>query len=218
MKTFRAELPGESQTPNQSALSGQIADLQRHETQVQLRTSDLQVQIAQLSRQQSTAFTKTEAMQFDKPLADLQHELTATRIDFDATRVTLEQLRAQARGNVATTTQAPAAPPLIGPSQLEKAGTGLFFLLIPIALAFARRIWIRSGASHHAHYDIESSPRLQRLEEAVDSIAVEVERIGEAQRFATKLLSERRADPLPVRATTPVPANIRREAGTITPH
>jgi hypothetical protein len=33
--------------------------------------------------------------------------------------------------------------------------------------------------------------RLLRIEQAVDSVAVEVERISEAQRFATKLLTER---------------------------
>ncbi len=36
--------------------------------------------------------------------------------------------------------------------------------------------------------------RLKRLEQAVDAIAVEVERISEAQRFTTKLLSERHAE------------------------
>jgi hypothetical protein len=33
--------------------------------------------------------------------------------------------------------------------------------------------------------------RLERLEHAVDSIAVEMERVGEGQRFVTKLLAER---------------------------
>ncbi|HEX2781709.1 MAG TPA: hypothetical protein VHM30_19545 [Gemmatimonadaceae bacterium] len=33
--------------------------------------------------------------------------------------------------------------------------------------------------------------RLRRLEEAVDAIAVEVERISEGQRFTTRLLAER---------------------------
>ena len=33
--------------------------------------------------------------------------------------------------------------------------------------------------------------RLRRIEEAVDAIAVEVERISEGQRFTTKLLAER---------------------------
>jgi len=33
--------------------------------------------------------------------------------------------------------------------------------------------------------------RLERMEHAVDAIAVEIERISEGQRFTTKLLSER---------------------------
>ncbi|HKT09047.1 MAG TPA: hypothetical protein VJR24_14205 [Gemmatimonadaceae bacterium] len=36
--------------------------------------------------------------------------------------------------------------------------------------------------------------RLQRLEQAVDAIAVEVERISEGQRFTTKLLAQRQGD------------------------
>ena len=35
---------------------------------------------------------------------------------------------------------------------------------------------------------------LERLEQAVDSIAIEVERISEGQRFTTKLLSEKSGD------------------------
>lgn len=36
-----------------------------------------------------------------------------------------------------------------------------------------------------------SDDRLARIEQAVDAIALEVERISEGQRFTTKLLSER---------------------------
>ena len=43
---------------------------------------------------------------------------------------------------------------------------------------------------------IEDS-RFARLEDAVDSIAIEVERIAEAQRFSAKLMSERLPDRLP---------------------
>lgn len=39
--------------------------------------------------------------------------------------------------------------------------------------------------------------RFARLEDAVDSIAIEVERIAEAQRFTAKLMSERLPDRLP---------------------
>ncbi|MDQ6827863.1 MAG: hypothetical protein M3081_03255 [Gemmatimonadota bacterium] len=36
-----------------------------------------------------------------------------------------------------------------------------------------------------------SEERLARMEQAIDSIAIEIERISEGQRFTTKLLSER---------------------------
>jgi hypothetical protein len=36
--------------------------------------------------------------------------------------------------------------------------------------------------------------RLQHLEQAIDAIAIEIERISENQRFTTKLLSERDRD------------------------
>ena len=37
------------------------------------------------------------------------------------------------------------------------------------------------------------APRLDRLEQAVDAIAIEVERIAEGQRFVTKVMAERPA-------------------------
>jgi hypothetical protein len=41
-----------------------------------------------------------------------------------------------------------------------------------------------------------NDPRIERLNQAVDAIAEEVERIGEGQRFVTQLLAERRAPEL----------------------
>ncbi len=37
----------------------------------------------------------------------------------------------------------------------------------------------------------DSSQRLERIEQAMDAIAIEVERVSEGQRFVTRLLSER---------------------------
>jgi hypothetical protein len=50
------------------------------------------------------------------------------------------------------------------------------------------------------------------MEQAIESIALEVERIGEGQRFTTKLLTERQPDAV-ARMAAP-----RREPETITPH
>ena len=58
---------------------------------------------------------------------------------------------------------------------------------VPIARAYARRM------ENAPAMPPELAERMQRMEQAIDAIAVEVERISEGQRFATKLLSESRA-------------------------
>jgi hypothetical protein len=88
-----------------------------------------------------------------------------------------------------------------------------FLLVFPFAIALARRVWVRNGPQPTV-VDIENSPRLQRIEQAIESIALEVERIGEAQRFTTRVLAERE----PVAGRIPSASPARREPGVITPH
>ena len=61
---------------------------------------------------------------------------------------------------------------------------------MPIARAYARRLESRPSAAIPA----DVSARLERIEQAVDAIAIEVERVSEGQRFTTKLLAERSGD------------------------
>ena len=61
---------------------------------------------------------------------------------------------------------------------------------VPIARALARRI-DRQGSLPAVPSDV--SARLERMEQAIDAIAVEVERIAEGQRFTTRLLGDRPA-------------------------
>lgn len=58
----------------------------------------------------------------------------------------------------------------------------------PLAKAIAERITRRP---YGPSIPTEVAERLERMEVAIDSIAVEVERISENQRFTTKLLAER---------------------------
>ena len=60
------------------------------------------------------------------------------------------------------------------------------FRLLVMTL-FGRRRWDRAGEPASPPLN---DARLSRLEQAVDAIALEVERISEGQRFTTKLLSE----------------------------
>ena len=65
---------------------------------------------------------------------------------------------------------------------------GFTAVLYPVARAFGRKI---DRESLQPKVPQELQQRLERMEQAIDSIAVEVERISEGQRFTTKLLSER---------------------------
>jgi hypothetical protein len=60
----------------------------------------------------------------------------------------------------------------------------------PIARAYAAKMG-RVPVAPAIPPDVAA--RLERMEQAIDSIAVEVERISEGQRFTTKLLAERTA-------------------------
>ena len=60
---------------------------------------------------------------------------------------------------------------------------------LPLARAFARRMDRRTG---QGQVPPEISSQLSHLNQAVDAIALEVERISEGQRFTARLLSEQR--------------------------
>jgi hypothetical protein len=74
------------------------------------------------------------------------------------------------------------------------AGMAMIVLLalgIPFVRALARR-WEREPRQPIVPPEVAA--RLERIEQAVDAVALEVERISEGQRFTTKLLSERAGD------------------------
>ena len=81
-----------------------------------------------------------------------------------------------------------------------------------VRLLVLRAPWPTLGDSSRTTRDVVvDDERMTRLEQAVESIALEVERISEGQRFTTKLLADRaQADPMraaappePIRYTTP---------------
>lgn len=78
-----------------------------------------------------------------------------------------------------------------------------FALLMPLAIQFARRTFGPRSARYDKQQLAEAAAmrdRMDKLEGAVDAVAVEVERIGEGQRFLTQAMTENGA----VRAREPV--------------
>jgi len=73
---------------------------------------------------------------------------------------------------------------------------------LPLVKAYAKRV---DNESKRPQIPGEVLSRLERMEQSIDSIAVEVERISEGQRFTTKLLSEVRGAPA-LSQRTPAPS------------
>jgi hypothetical protein len=162
----------------------QIDRLQQRVMQLELRAADLNTKSTQL-REQRDAASKADRTRLDKQLADVQHDFMAAGIEASATRERIAQLERslQPQAPVPITIQ-PMPDPFLSREQIMQVLGGGAVLMFPLVLALARRLWVRGGRAMPV-VDLESSPRLQRMEQAIESIAVEVERIGEAQRFTT---------------------------------
>ena len=80
-------------------------------------------------------------------------------------------------------------PEVLGFAQVAVIIVGLAGSLAAIGLAVA---WSVIRLKRHASApQVLDDPRLRQIQESIDAVAVEVERIAEAQRFSAKLLSER---------------------------
>ena len=74
----------------------------------------------------------------------------------------------------------------------EGVAAGGFSVLgvMTIVLIVLRRRWRRRAPKQSGQLSVDATERLQRLENGMDAIAIEIERVSEGQRFVTKLLSE----------------------------
>lgn len=85
----------------------------------------------------------------------------------------------------------PPEPPRTGPPE-EVWVLGTIFMLVvllPMSIAYARRVW-RRGAQIVTNIPKELTDRMMRVEQTVEASAIEIERIGEGQRFMTRVLTE----------------------------
>lgn len=118
--------------------------------------------------------------QLDSRILELERELE-----------TAGRLISSTPGNILTSTSQSFGP--FGNMRPDVTAISIvltIFVLCPLAIAAARLMWKRATTAP-AKLDKELGDRLRHLEAGVDSIAIEVERISEGQRFVTKLMSER---------------------------
>jgi len=183
----------------------QAARAQRNELRnvlerVEEQRDDLQSELTQTPQSETTIRTGLEAR---------IRELDTRILALDKEIATADQRVAQAAAIPGATFEPP--PTIIrrnGPPEevWVMGGMAIFFIGFPLAIAYARRLWKRGATTVSSEMPAEMSDRLHRMEQAIDAVAVELERVGEGQRYVTKVFTESQralgagaAEPLDVR-------------------
>jgi hypothetical protein len=161
-------------------LQGQLANLRAEQSGLQAQWRGLKSQLDNMLRsnparpgvQQQWADVGVQLARVDGSVAALQ------------TRIALKQ------GLPVGTPSVGARSPWNNPGTIIPVVSVVsLVMLLPISVAWARRIGRRVPTPAPIPSDVTT--RLERIEQAVDSIAIEVERISEGQRFVTKIMVER---------------------------
>jgi hypothetical protein len=153
--------------------------------------------------------------------ADLKG-LEGRLVQLDARIAATDKLIAEQDAAVAKAASVPGAVTEMPPMDFNRGGPpeevyflgGMFMVvvLLPISIAWARRIW-RRGAAVVTALPQEIYDRFTRLEQSLDSIAVEVERVGEGQRFLTRMQAEQQGRALGAGPAARIDAEQREREG-----
>jgi len=172
-------------SPNQ-VYSGLVHQRKVLGDQMESLQSDRRDVSRQLSGEESGQLNASDKAGLEKRLATIDQRIEG-----------VEKQIAAADAQVAQAAAVPGAvvdpPPYVRQGPPEEVfilgGIFLFVAIFPLSIAYARRIWRRSAAAVAA-IPSDLVERSTQIDQAVESIAVEVERIGEGQRFITRVLSE----------------------------
>jgi hypothetical protein len=185
-----AQTPVIATPPPPPAILLQDADLGTLQTQL----SNLHAQQAGLQAQWRGLKSQLDNMLRNNPArpgvqqqwADVGVQLA--RVDGDV--AALQARIALKQGRPVGTTGVAERPPWSNPGIVIPSVTVVsLVMLLPISIAWARRIGRRAPMPAPIPSDVTA--RLERIEQAVDTIAIEVERVSEGQRFVTKIMVER---------------------------
>jgi hypothetical protein len=191
--------------PPTAAQMLEAARAQRRELRDQLenaeeRAQDLRQELTQVSSSDAVTRAGLEARirDTDARIADLDKQVAVA-----------DQQVAQATAVPGATYEAPR-PRVVQQGPPEEfwvlGGMFIFLVMMPIAIAYSRRLWKRGAMPVSNEVPAELTDRLGRMEQAIDAVAVELERVGEGQRYVTRVFSEQQralgagaADPIEVR-------------------
>lgn len=161
------------------ALAAQLSGLQAQRRVLQRQMSSPQVAVRDVASRQ---------------LVRVESEIARVSVDLADVQGRLNVRQGQPGVNVPPnfSYNAPRERPVINSDTVAAISvTFILAVLMPISIGITRRLLRRNPKENTTAATDIIAPRLDRLEQAVDAIAIEVERIAEGQRFVTKVMTER---------------------------
>jgi hypothetical protein len=165
------------------ALRGQINELQIQLTGLQAQWQGLYSQLnVMLKNNPARPGVQQEWADVGVRIAQIKGEIA-----YHEARIALKQ---GVPGGTTTTPPPFPSGRSLDPNVAFPAAAVLFMVLgLPVSIAWARRLL--RGKPQPAPLPPDYASRLENIEQAIDTVAIEVERISEGQRFVTKILVDR---------------------------
>jgi len=180
---------GKTQTLTVPRTSGEVQGLLSRRDELSSQLSSVTSRRNSLSEQVRSAPDGASRTGLEARIRLLDQRILQLETDIS----TVGQQLAAAPGDLVAFTE--NRPPSGGGDNFEDGlAGGIFGTVFVFGLVYAFQRWRRrkhpkvAGAS--ANLLTDSAQRLERVEHAIEAIALEVERVGEGQRFVTKLLAE----------------------------
>jgi len=195
-------MPETFSTPSPRTLTRtDIANLRAQRSELSTQLLSAQKRRNDLSRSLDGK-TGTDRAGVEQHIAQLDERILQIERDMATTGRTLAS--AQLVGTTARVGMPRGFGPLDGGQVTAVSVVFTLFVLFPLALSAARLMWRRATIREATRAAAGDSARLVRLEQAVEAVAIEVERIAEGQRFVTKLMAERH-EPIAIGGAVPEP-------------
>ena len=177
-------------------------DLREREGKLSGDVARMEAQRPVIEKQVRDAGNSPFAMEYQQGLARLDVQLAGARAELAAVQKELAKF-----GTPEMPQTFMMQPPMLPPEQgfLDKldpnAVSAAFVLLalgviVPLSLGLARRLARRPSAPPPSVAPEVLVARLDRVDQALDAIAIEVERVAESQRFMAKMMAENAAKPV----------------------
>ena len=179
----------------QEKVLSSVIPLLGHRSSLQMDIDKYEAQIDALGRRLNTT-TGGEHEVVVRQLEDAQHQLAATKAAMAAVDRELsgQQSGVETYGSVSVTQSPPIFIP--GPAVFSQdamymaGGLGGALLLVTLAMMVYVRRMARATRQALAQVESQIASQHATLASGIDAIAVEVERLGEGQRFMSRVLSK----------------------------